>query len=116
MIYHGTYSIERIAVHPMDNMRETQFIELTKSADSPTFWVTCSCDKDWFWEFYMTNNSDYERVKLNIMDAIFECDDMDALMAVLSEVFMDGFGDMLVKDECDGDCENCELNKNEYEN
>jgi hypothetical protein len=46
------------------------------------------------------------------MEAIFECDTMDELMENLSEVFEDGFADILVNEEhccgeCCGECE-CE--------
>lgn len=104
MVYHGTYAIERIAVHPMNNLRETHFIELVKSADEPVLYVTCCCDEDWLYAFYMEDNSLYERIKYNIMETIFECDDMDALTRILSEIFEDGFADVLVRDDCDGCC------------
>lgn len=108
MVYHGTYSKEIIAVRPMDWLNETHFIELVRSADEPTFWVTCCCDEDWFYEFYLESNSDYERVKFNIMEQIFKCDTMDELLGTLSEIFEDGFESILVEHECDAtcDCEN----------
>lgn len=108
MIYHGTDLVEVIQVHPMDAMNETHYINLVKCADEPMFYVNCCCDEDWGYEFQMNNNSDYERVKLNIFDAIWECEDMDSLMRVLSETFEDGFANILVEDECNGDCEHCE--------
>ena len=104
MVYHGTCAIERIVVHPMNNLCETHVIELTKSADKPVFYVTCCCDSDWFYTFYMENNSIYERIKYNIMETIFECDDMDALMRILSEIFEDGFSDVMVLDDGDSYC------------
>lgn len=109
MIYHGTYAKEVIAVHPMDDMKRTNFIELCKNADDPTFSVEVDDGFDtWFWEFIMEDNSIYERVKINIFDAIFECETMDKLVSVLDDVFHDGFKGVLIEDEeCDGDCENC---------
>ena len=47
-------------------------------------------------------------MKLNIFDVVWECEDMDSLMRVLSEIFEDNFSDILVEDECNGDCEHCE--------
>ena len=112
MTYHGTYAIEKIAVHPMDNMNEIQFIELMKSADEPIMCVDCCYDDDWHYEFYMDSSSDYERIKFNIMSAIFECDTMEELLDMLSEIFEDGFADILIEEECDGDCAYCEFNNN----
>lgn len=108
MVYHGTDNVEIIRVNPMDNLKETHYISLTKSADSPTFYVTCCCDKEWGYEFYLENNADYERVKYNIMETMFECVTMEELMDTLSEVFEDGFRDIMVEDICDYDCESCE--------
>lgn len=108
MVYHGTSITERIMVHPMDGLNETHFIELTKVADDPVFFVTCSCDEDWFYAFMMGNNSDYERIKYNIMENLFEADTMDELLETLSEIFEDGFKEILIEDKCDGDCEHCE--------
>lgn len=113
MMYHGTYTSETIELHPIGQPDELHYIELTKSATEPTFFATCCCDPHWYYEFYMENNSDYERVKMAIMDMIFECDEMVELLDVLSEIFEDGFADILVEnnDDCDGDCEHCECNK-----
>lgn len=107
MVYRGTYMVERIAVNPMDNFNETHFIELSKAAEAPVFEVTCSSNKDWVYEFYMSNNSDYEQIKFNIMEAVFEYETMEELLSALSEIFEDGFVNILIPDECDGDCENC---------
>lgn len=117
MIYHGTYTVECIAVYTMDNMRVAQFIELKTYADQPTFSVECSYDEDWYYEFYIESVSDYERVKFNIMKAISECETMEELLDMLSEIFEDGFEDILIEDalieeECDGDCAHCERNNN----
>lgn len=108
MVFEGINAIERLIVSSVDDVT-MHFITMIKFADTPTFGVACDCDDEWHYEFYMSNNSDYERVKFNIMEAIFECEDMDSLMRVLSEVFEDGFADILIKDECDcdGSCENC---------
>jgi hypothetical protein len=104
MVYKGTDNIEIIQVHPMDNLSETHFISLVKPANSPTFYVTCCCNEDWGYEFYLENNSDYERIKFNIMETIFEAETMNDLLETLSEVFEDGFSDIMVEN-CD--CEDC---------
>ena len=110
MIYKGTYDVEIIEVTPMDDLSEAHYIQMQKSRDDATFSVTCCCDEDWCYEFEY-NKSDYERVKFNVMECIFECETMDELLDTLSEVFEDGF-EPLDRDvvECDGDCENCEFN------
>lgn len=110
MVYHGTSAHEVIQFHPIGYKNELHFIEMAKSANGPTFSVTCCCDPDWYYEFYMENNSDYERVKMAILDSVFNCDDVEELMDELSEIFEDGFEDILVDDccDCDFDCDNCE--------
>lgn len=108
MVYYGTNTSERIMIHPAGEQENVHFIEMTKYADAPMFSISCCCDEDWGYVFWMENNSDYERVKLNIFDAVWECEDMDSLMRVISEIIEDGFKDILVKNECNGDCEHCE--------
>lgn len=101
MIYCKTVEVERIAVHPMNDVKNTQFVELVKHGDESVFsvWVDDGIN-EWFWEFDMTCPSDYERVKLNIFDAIFNCDTMLELVYALDKVFKDGFQGVLIEDEC----------------
>ena len=111
MVYYGTDVVEVIRFNPMNNLNETHYISMTKSADDVTFRVETCCDPNWCYEFYLLNNSDYERVKFNIMNAVFECDTVGQLIVTLEEIFEDGFEDILVKECCDecccGECE-CE--------
>lgn len=108
MIYCQTINVERIAVHPLDDMDNTQYIELMKYGNAPLFavWVNDGED-DWFWEFEMFTPSDYERVKMNTFDAIFECDTMLELAEALDAIYKDSFEDILIVDECD-ECDGCE--------
>lgn len=107
MIYCQTTNKECIAVHPMNNINNTQFVELVKYGDIPMFAVWMDDGEDeWIWEFEMYTPSDYERVKMNIFDAIFECETMPELAEMLDEAFEDGFGNILIRDECDG-CDGC---------
>ena len=109
MIYKGSYEIEIIEITPMDEMPKTHYIQLQKAKDDSTFSVSCCCDEDWYYEFVYTK-SDYERIKFNIMECVFECDTMDELLDTLSDVFEDGFEPINeVAHECCGDCENCEF-------
>ena len=106
MVYHGTSVHEMIQFHAISD-NDLHFIEMIKAADEPTFAVLCCCDPDWYYEFYIDNNSDYERVKMAIMEAIVDCDSVYDLMDELSDIFEDGFEDILVDD----DCAHCECNK-----
>ena len=108
MRYCQTYYTESIAVHPLDDIDNTQYVELVKYGDIPMFSVwTDDGEDEWFWEFEMFNPSDYERVKMNILDAIFECDTMLELAEALDAIFRNGFRDILVVGEC-VECDGCE--------
>lgn len=106
MVYHGTEVSERFMVHPLDGLEETHYIEMTKSADDNVFTVSSCCFDGWNKEFFMGNNSDYERVKYWIMECIDECDTMEELIDVLTETFHDEFGGILIE-EYDTDGKNC---------
>ena len=107
MVYYGTDNVEIIQVRPMDDLDGIHFISLGKRANEPTFYVTCCCDENWGYEFYLENNSDYERVKFNIMEAIFECNTVEELMTALTDVFEDGFSDLMVENNgCDCESSN----------
>lgn len=108
MRYCQTINKECIAVHPLDDIYNTQYVELIKYGDAPMFAVYVDDGNDeWLWEFDMYTPSDYERVKMNIFDAIFECETMPELVEALDAIFRDGFGDILIEDECNG-CMGCE--------
>lgn len=103
MLYCRTINVEHIAVHPMDDTTNTQFVELTKYGDEPVFAVSMyDGEFDWCWEFDMFIPSDYERVKFAIFDALIECDTMVELAECLDETFHVVFEDILMEDECDG--------------
>ena len=115
MMYRGSSFVEMIAFCPAGEPQNTHYIEMRKG--DGMFTVSYCCDPDWCYGFYMDNQSDYERVKFNIMDAIFECEDTEELLDNLNEVFQDGFADILIDDEYNNDCENCEYREsNEYLN
>jgi hypothetical protein len=115
MMYRGSSFIEVIAMCPEGEMDNTHYIQISKG--DGMFTVSYCCDPDWGHTFYLDSMSDYERVKFNIMEAIFECEDPMELLDELDERFEGGFADILMKDECDEDCENCEnCENNEYVN
>lgn len=99
MVCNGIYVAETFEVNPMDALNETHWITMEKSGEAPVFYVYACCDDDWFYVFKMSSNTDYERVKHNIIDMIFECDTMDELLANLGKLFKDGFADILINKE-----------------
>lgn len=108
MIYCQTINKECIAVHPLDDINNTQVVELIKYGDIPMFAVYVDDGEDeWFWEFDLSAPSDYERVKMSIFDAVFGCDTMIEFAEALDDIFENDFEDILIVDECDG-CNGCE--------
>jgi len=99
MTYCGTSVTETIMIHEDGDPKAGHYIEMSKSAVSSTFFVSCCCYDDWGYEFSMKNPSDYERVKFNIMESIFASESMDELLEMLSEIFEDGFADILIRGE-----------------
>lgn len=107
MIYCQTINKECIAVHPLDDIDNTQYVELVKYGDIPLLAVWIDDGEDeWVWEFELINPSDYERIKMNIFDAIFVCDTMHELAEAFDATFRRRFDDILIVDECDG-CNGC---------
>ena len=111
MILCGFGNLERIMVHEVDDLESQHYIDLVMSKDEATFAVTCCCYDEWFYEFAYSK-TDYEKIKFNIVDAIFACDDMDELIEALDEIFQEGFEDIIVDSseycECCGDCGRCD--------
>ena len=108
MIYCQTIDKECIVVHSLDDIGNAQCVELIKYGDIPMFAVYVDDGEyEWYWEFEMSTPSDYERVKMNIFDAIFECDTMLELAEALDAIFKNRFKDILIVDECD-ECKDCE--------
>lgn len=108
MIYCQTINKECIAVHPLDDIDNTYFVEFIKYGDAPMFAVSvCDDEYEVVWEFDMSNPSDYERIKMNVFDAIYTCDTMHELMCALNDIFESYFEEILIVDEC-GDCDECD--------
>ena len=108
MIYCQTINRESIAVHSLDDIDNTQYVELIKYGDAPMFAVYMDDGEDkWVWEFELDTPSNYERVKMNVFDAIFGCETMIELAEALDSIFENDFEDILIRDESDA-CEGCE--------
>ena len=106
MIYRQTINVERIVLSPLDNPNSRQFLEFVKHGDEPKFAVFMKdSEGEWFWEFDMSEPSDYERVKMNTYDAIFGCDTMDELGEALDAIYEEGFEEILIDGDDDCDCD-----------
>lgn len=115
MMYRGSSFVEMIAFCPAGETENTHYFEMHKG--DGMFTVSYCCDPEFSYAFYLDCQSDYERVRFNVMEQIFKCDSIDELLDNLDNIFTDGFADILIEDECDGDCENCEHREtNEYLN
>lgn len=94
-------------------------INMEMAMEDAAFVVTCCCNAEFCWQFAYSK-SDYEAVKHLIVDCIPLCDNIEELCDMLSDIFMDSFGDILIEDdeddECDGDCANCmfKIDDSEY--
>lgn len=125
MIFCSTGSLERLFIHPHNNLNERHWVDITMGTetenDESTFTVTICCDDEWMWEFWYSKTN-YDLVKHMVMDCIFESKDMDDLINNMDETFEEYFSDIAVytaelkedKLECDGDCENCSFNEDKY--
>ena len=109
MVYYGTHNTEGIVVHTVGDVDDVHVILLTKECDEAAFTVSACCYDDWEWKFILTSPAHYEMVKHVIMDAAFECEDMDELINLLDEIFENEFSEIVLwedeYDECC--CENC---------
>lgn len=87
MVFNGSANVEQFYFHPVGKHNEAHCVEMIINIDSPTFTVTCCCIDDWKWDFWYSKTS-YEQIRFNIMDAIFESENMEELLNYLNEVFM----------------------------
>ena len=100
MIYNGTYKQETMIVSPNNDEKEIQFIDLVIDPNEQILSVRLDADtEDYYWDFYLDNPSDYERIKFNIMQSAWDVEDMEELAKTLDRIFSDGFADILIGDE-----------------
>lgn len=113
----GIYNSETIIFCEDDNQDNSHYVELTMDPDEPKFSVTYCCDNEWIWEF-VYSKTHYEMVKHIVMDCAFLCETMEEAIEMMDEIFEEQFMDLVWDEddgsydlvECDGDCENCEMN------
>ena len=99
MIFCGIMQTESVHLHEENNLDQTYMIDLTMAKHEPKFYVHSLNDEKWFWEFRYTSKTDYERVKMCIMDVADNCSTFAETLDMLSEVFMEYFDDMLRPEE-----------------
>lgn len=110
MIFCGVMQIESIHLHEEHGLDQLYTIDLTMAKHEPKFYVSSTNDEEWFWEFRYTSKTDYERVKMCIMDVAADCNTFDETLDALSEVFFEYFDDMLTPDEHVCQCGNGSCN------
>ena len=94
MVYRKTVFAEQIKYCPAGENDNTHYVQIEKR--DRFFVVGFCCDTEREYRFRLESESDYERVKFNIMEAIFKCDDPEELMDYLENVFDDGFASILI--------------------
>ena len=99
MVYRGSEFVEKIVFSPAGEPENMHCIEMRKG--DGVFTVGRCCDPEWNYAFHMDMQSDYERVKFNIMEQIFECESLEELLDNLTDIFEDGFTDILIEDSND---------------
>lgn len=109
MIFCGVMQTESIHLHEEDNLDWVFAIDLTIAKHEPKFYVYTPEIDGWFWEFWYTSRTDYERVKMCIMDVAAECESAEETLDALSEVFLEYFESILVFEEDECQC-NSKLN------
>jgi hypothetical protein len=111
MIYYGTEKVEFIYFHLEDNEDDLHFIAMERDCDEPVFYVRTCCNNDWEWKFYDTT-SNYDMVKYAIIDASFDCKDMQEYLFELDSVFEEIFDEIVIWDceatcDCETGCNHC---------
>ena len=96
MVYRDSDFSERIYLCSAGESASIHYIEITRYGS--IFVVETCCTPGWSYTFRTNDLSDYERVKFNIMDAIFESESLDELLDSLSDTFTDGFANILIED------------------
>ena len=74
MIFGGIMQTESIHLHEENNIDQTYVINITMARYEPKFYVHALDNDDWFWEFDYVSKTDYESVKMSIIDVIADCD------------------------------------------
>ena len=108
MIFCGISQTETICLHEKNNLDQIYTIDIVLDLHEPKFYVYAYGNEEWMWEFKYTSKTDYERVKMCILDVAADCDDFTETLDALSGVFLEYFDDMFIEEEyeCCGNCLN----------
>jgi hypothetical protein len=106
MIFNGIMKTEALFFHLENNKDEVHFIEMERDCEEDVFYVRVCCDDKWEWKFY-DEASNYELVKHAIFDAGFDAENMNDLLWELDAIFEEYFEEIVIWDECDGNCGCC---------
>lgn len=110
MIFCGVMQTESIHLHEENDLDQTYTIDLIMAKHEPKFYVCSYYNEKWFWEFRYTSKTDYERVKMCILDVAANCDSFMETLDILSGVFLEYFDDMLTPEEHICQCGNGNCN------
>ena len=99
MIFCGIMQTESIHLHEENDLDQVYSIDLTMAKHEPIFYVYSPYSEEWIWEFRYTSKTDYERVKMCIMDIAAECNGFEETLNTLTETFLEYFDDMLRPEE-----------------
>lgn len=115
MVFCGNGNIESIFFHD-EGGNDAYSIDLTTHAYEPMFMVSCSYKDGWEYEFCYDRTS-YEQIKNAIMSTIFEAKDSEQVLEMLSEIFENGFEDILIENDDDDDANEIEyVSESKYVN
>lgn len=95
MVFKGISIDESIWFQSQDTNIMYRIILGKAANDYGNFSVRCSHDSEWGYNFYSDDSADYERIKFNIMDTLFNCDNEEDILPALSKVIEDGFSDII---------------------
>ena len=95
MVFRGSSNTETIFFHTAGDCDDVHWIDMTIYPGSSSFEVVCCCGEGWKYEFEYTK-SDYDRIKFLVMETIFTCETVEEVVETLTEVFDDGFSDIVI--------------------
>ena len=99
MIFCGISQTESICLHEKNNLDQTDIIDITTDTHEPKFYVYACSNEEYMWEFRYTSKTDYERIKMCIIDVASDCDSLTETLDALSGVFLEYFDDILWSEE-----------------
>ena len=96
MRYYGTEKMDSIAFMTDGEHPEMHFIMMMRTMHDPLLEVTCCCDSEWNYLFDISDASNYERLKYDIMECAAYSLNMKALTSELDRVFTEQYGGIMI--------------------